>query len=336
MLRIFGAGILFLIFMSQAVFAAEVAHLPVEEDGWNGGDAAYSRMLENGSRLWVFGDSLIGKVADGKREAFSMPRNAVGLQSPDGKMAYHWGDVATGIFPNPREGEWYWPVDFAVLKGTGYFFMRRVKQTKPNDALGFAVTGTDVLIVEDVESSPDTWKINYYPLARKEESVGVALAEKDGYLYVLVNENNENHAFHLARMATKAMEQEILTLTYYNPKRKQWRGSEPVAPLLEQGSPEASLAWDDEKEEWRLIYMPSGFSRDIVMRTAPDLLGEWSDPVTLYTCPEMGLEKPDYICYAGKEVYGGKPLQVTYSVNSLKPADLNADADIYIPRIITP
>lgn len=336
MLRIIGAGILSLFLMAQAAPAAEVAHLPVEEDGWNGGDAAYSRVLENGSRLWVFGDSLIGKLVDGKREGFAMPRNAVGVQAADGKITYHWGDVATGIFHNPREGEWYWPMDFTVLKGTGYFFMRRVKQTKPNDALGFAVTGTDVLIVEDVASSPDEWEVNYYPLAKKEESVGVALAEKDGYLYLLVNENNEKHAFHLARMATKAMEQEILTLTYYNPKRNEWRGSEPVEPLLAQGSPEASLTWDDAKQQWRLIYMPSGFSRDIVMRTSSDLLGEWSEPVTLYTCPEMRPEKPDYICYAGKEIYGSDPLQVTYSVNSLKPADLNADAEIYIPRIITP
>lgn len=321
---------------SQAAFAAEVAKLPVEADGWNGGDAAYSRVLDNGKRLWLFGDSLIGKVADGKREGFAMPRNAVALQAEDGSMAYFWGDEAVGIFPNPREDEWYWPMDFAVLKGKAYFFMRRVKMTKPNDPLGFGITGTDVLIVDDVLSSPDTWKIRYYPLAKKGESVGVALAEKDGYLYTLVNANDQDHAFHLARLATKAVEQEIMTLTYYNPKRKQWRGSEPVAPLLEQGSPEGSLAWDDEEKEWRLIYMPSGFSRDIVMRTAKDLLGEWSEPATLYTCPEMGLEKPDYICYAGKEVYGSDKLQVTYSVNSLKPEDLNADADIYIPRIITP
>lgn len=316
--------------------AAEVALLPVEDGGWNGGDAAYSRVLDSGGRLWVFGDSLVGKVSGGQREDFAMYRNAVGIEAADGSVRYYWGDGdEQGIFRNERKDEWYWPADFLVLRGKGYFFMRRMRIEDPDDILGFRVVGTDLAVVGDITAPPDDWNIQYIPIAHHHIALGVAAAEKDGYVYLLAN-NDDDHAFHIARIAEKSLREGVFALTYYDPRRKEWRGSEPMRPALEPGSPEASLAWDAGKEEWRLVYTRQGLTPDIVMRTSRDLLSGWGEERVLYRCPEMGPEKPDYVCYAGKEVYGSPELRITYSVNSLKIEDLQTDADIYIPRVVTP
>lgn len=324
-----------ILLLPSTVFAAEAAVLPVHNGGWTGGDAAYNRILPDGRRIWAFGDSLVGGLEKRQRKNFSMYRNALGIEAVDGSLAYYWGEDEQGVFRNKNEGEWYWPIDFLVLEKTGYFFLRRMELTDPNNILGFRVVATDLAVVRDVTIAPAEWEINIVSLTSTPLSLGVAVAEKNGYIYMLAN-SDDNHAFHLARMAAKSLKDGVLALTYYDPYRKEWRGSEPKRPWLAQGAPEASLTWDEGKQEWRLIHSRTGLSADIVMRTAKKLTGEWSAPQLLYTCPEMRAEQPNYICYAGKEVHGGDALRITYSVNSFEFADLAKDADIYVPRIITP
>lgn len=326
---------LLVLLVSLPVSAAEVAKLPVHNGGWTGGDAAYNRPLPDGRRLWVFGDSLIGELEGSQRKDFRMYRNAVGIESSDGDISYYWGEDEQGVFRNKHEKEWYWPVDFLVMDKTGYFFLRRMELTDPDNILGFRVVGMSLAVVRNVTLPPAEWEIGILPLMQTPLSLGVAIAEKGGYIYMLAN-TDDNHAFYLARIAAKSLKDGVLAITYYDPRRKEWRGSKPLRPWLAAGAPEASLSWDDQKKEWRLIHSRTGLSADIVMRTAKKLTGEWSAPQLLYTCPEMRTEQPNYICYAGKEVHGGDALRITYSVNSFEFADLAKDANIYVPRIITP
>lgn len=328
--------VLMLLLLPDAAFAAKVEKLPIQNGGWTGGDAAYNRMLPDGRRLWVFGDSLIGKVEAGQRKNFAMFRNAVGIESPEGEVSYYWGDEEQGVFRNAKEKEWYWPVDFLIMENKmAFFFLRRMEVTDPDNILGFRVVGMDIAVVEDVTLPAAKWNIDYVPLLSGQFSLGVAIAEKNGYVYLLGN-RDDDHAFHLARIATKSLRDGVLAWTYYDARRDVWQGSEPVRPVIAHGAPEASLTWDESKQEWRLIHSRTGLSADIVMRTAKQLTGEWSAPKLLYTCPEMRAEQPNYICYAGKEVHGGDALRITYSVNSFEFEDLAKDADIYVPRIITP
>lgn len=312
------------------VFAAETRNMPVQSDGWNGADAAYNRLLSNGKRIWVFGDTLMGEVANGKRISPTMPRNSVAVEDAEGQFRYYAGIGEQGVFANAREDEWYWPADFVVLEDTAYFFLRRIQKTGEG-AMDFAVTGTDIAKVHNVSAPLQEWQIAYSTLTRDSVALGVAAAQDADYVYLLANAADGEHAFYLARMAKLAMKMQVLTTTYYDTRRKQWQGSEPKTPLLKTGAPEASLA-RNEDGTWRLIYSGDGLSADVLLRTAPAITGPWSEPKTIMRCPEV---EGNIICYAGKEVHGAAQPTITYSVNSLEPADLEADADLYIPRIVT-
>lgn len=323
-----------LLCMPSVSIAMEPRMLPTQNGGWNGADAAYNHLLPNQKRLWVFGDTLVGKVAENQRVAPLMYRNSLGVQGKTGGMRYYWGEDEQGAFTNKRDGEWYWPADFVLLDKVGYFFLRRIHETDPADVMGFAVAGTDVAVVENVTLPPSEWNTSYISISRDGSAVGVAAAADKDYVYLLANDAADEHAFYLARMSRLAMKEQLLVLTYFNPRYKKWQGSAPHRPIIAKGAPEASLAWDEQAQHWRLIYSEAGLSPNIVQQTAKKITGAWSPPELLYRCPEA--EQKDIICYAGKEVEGTVPMDVTYSVNSLVPADLEADATLYIPRLIAP
>src|SRR5262249_12108052 len=50
------------------------------QEGWIGGDGAASVVLGPERILWLFGDSLLGKVKDGKRDGATMVNNTLGIQ----------------------------------------------------------------------------------------------------------------------------------------------------------------------------------------------------------------------------------------------------------------
>lgn len=323
-------ALILMVFAIPSPAVAGTGHMPVEQNGWNGGDAAYNRPLPEGGRLWVFGDSLLGRVADGERIAPDMARNSVAVEDAQGRFSYYTGKDGEGVFINGREGEWYWPADFVLLDEGAYFFLRRIRMTGEG-AMDFAVTGTDVAKVANVADSPDAWEIAYSSFARDGVALGVAVGFDKDYLYLLANDASASHAFYLARIARLAMKNQLLAYSYYDPRRKQWAGSVPKTALIADGAPEASLV-RAEDGQWRLVYSGDGLSRDILLRTAPAVTGPWSAPLVLHSCPEA---QGDIICYAGKEVQGASRPTITYSVNALDPAALEADASLYIPRIVT-
>ena len=49
-------------------------------EGWTGADAAYSVALADDVTLWLYGDTWIGDVVDGKHKGAKMVNNTVALQ----------------------------------------------------------------------------------------------------------------------------------------------------------------------------------------------------------------------------------------------------------------
>ena len=54
-------------------------------DGWVGGDGAFSVPLSDKRVLWLFSDTWVGSVRDGKRKAARMVNNSVGVQEGSGR-----------------------------------------------------------------------------------------------------------------------------------------------------------------------------------------------------------------------------------------------------------
>ncbi len=168
--------------------------------GWNGGDVAGSVALGDGRTLWLFGDTLYGPVADGKRVAGNlMFNNSVALQSAGGvrPLEFVTGQPdakgkPTAIFPPTRAADadtnahWepneeYWPtgggcaveIDGKRRLYVGLFRIRKPK--KDGGTWGFRRVGNSLGIIDDVGLPPAEWKtrVTALPMA-----VGDAVTEK--------------------------------------------------------------------------------------------------------------------------------------------------------------
>ncbi len=83
--------------------------------GWLGGDAAYTVVLKHQRVLWLFGDTLLGTVQDGKRAGAIMVNNTIALQTgfaKDASIRFLSGESRDGkpaAFFTPTEGKgWFW------------------------------------------------------------------------------------------------------------------------------------------------------------------------------------------------------------------------------------
>src|SRR5262245_52956792 len=57
------------------------------KEGWIGGDGVYSVVLGPKRVLWLFGDTILGTVKDGKRTGATMVNNTIAIQAGPGKDA---------------------------------------------------------------------------------------------------------------------------------------------------------------------------------------------------------------------------------------------------------
>ncbi len=84
-------SVLWFALLVQTGFGASVPTYSVEplpeydalfcrEKGWTGADAAYSVALADDVTLWLYGDTWIGDIVDGRHKGATMVNNSVGLQ----------------------------------------------------------------------------------------------------------------------------------------------------------------------------------------------------------------------------------------------------------------
>jgi hypothetical protein len=159
--------------------------------GWTGGDVAGSIDLGNSRTLWVFGDSWIGDVVDGKHAPGSRLVNnsiAVHLSLRDkswsppepSSVEFRWGPAEANGRPtawivpaesNPvADGEaakedWYWPTGGGLVvprSGTTrrlILFLYRVRKgDQPGSVMNFRVIGTSMAIIDNVDDPIANWK----------------------------------------------------------------------------------------------------------------------------------------------------------------------------------
>jgi hypothetical protein len=106
--------------------------------------------------------------------------------------------------------------------------------------------------------------------------------------------------------------------------------------LAEGVGTEGSITWLPRFGKYAYVYSPPLDPR-ILWRTARSPVGPWSEPATLYVCPETGWN-PRVFCYAAKArptPEADDALLVSYATNSFDMRnDALADARIYFPRFV--
>jgi len=163
-----------------------------------GGDGAASCPLPGDRTLWLFGDSWIARIENGRYgPGAAMVNNvaAVHTNPPRGE-APEPGAVKAYFGPPPKPGamsgfvmpgepernvepagrtpeRWCWPCDGAVLIGEApaqklvIFYAdlsRRVEDPKPDDVWNFRFVGNRIAVIDNPADAPDAWRMKQHEL----------------------------------------------------------------------------------------------------------------------------------------------------------------------------
>jgi hypothetical protein len=319
--------------------------------GWIGGDGVYTAVLDHQRVLWLFGDTLLGAVKDGKRAGAIMVNNTIGLQTgrdEDAAIRFRAGkgkDDKPAAFFTPTDGKgWFWP-QAAVREGERLFvFLTQIDKTKDPGVFGFRLIGQWLAVIDNVADEPRQWRIKQHPLPfarfeqRRAQSWGSAVLAEGAHLYVYGYQEQGkeigSRKLLLARVPTDKLTD--FTAWRFRTSAGWSEKAEEATPLAGGLATEFSVQRMPDGKGYALVYTENGLGDRIVGRFARAAWGPWSAAVLLYRCPEMAKDKGVF-CYAAKShSWAAKDdeLLISYCVNTWEFARLFREETVYRPKFV--
>jgi hypothetical protein len=320
--------------------------------GWLGADAAYSIPLADGRDLWIFGDTLYGahRVVLGNEPV--MVRNSIGISTCKAgrwkiRYAIRQGDKGKPVdfFHAQHPHTWYWALDGFRAGSDVWVTLLCVRAADAKSAMGFETCGSDLARVSSMGPDPQQWKIDYFPLVPDGVHAypsATAVADGDNVDIFALDEQRSKPLI-AARIPLSGLGDPQPNLEYYARNGEWMKGFDPAnaQAVMTPGISELSIRYHPELGRWlAVMFDPSAFSRDILLRSAPSPLGPWSAGQVVYSVPEMGPNTPGYdkdtFCYAGKEhpEFEHGDLVFTYVCNTFAVAKLATNLNIYFPKTV--
>jgi hypothetical protein len=324
-----------------------------QTDGWLGADGSFSVRTSDKRTLWLFSDTWVGSVRDGKRKPTTMVNNTIGVQDghgPDAKVAFHIQKDEKGkhvAFFTPPDGKgWFWLFAGHHADGKLHVFLPRMDKSGTGGAFGFK--GIDVWLgtVSNPGDEPTKWKITYakMPFAdvtgeKQRFAFGTSVLTVGDHAYVYGYEETPAKPFPTRKLLVarvpKGKLSDFGTWRFY--ANGEWKKDVKDATASAGGlGAEFSASYVPGLKQYALVYTENGLSDRVVGRFAPSPEGPWGDPVLLYTCPEMKQDKKNFT-YAGKahpHLAGEKELVVSYAVNSFELGPVINNAELYWPTFV--
>lgn len=335
---------------AQGQPAPEMDALFQQTNGWIGGDGVYSVALLNNKTLWLFSDTWIGSVRDGKRVGAHMVNNTLALQDghlPNAQVQFIVRKNAEGkpvafVTPEDKRG-WFWIWSTAYVDQRLFLFLPQFDSTGAGGAFGFRLIGQSLGIVTNPLAPPLEWVVEQHKLPCVEVSsehhrtYGSASVVAGEYLYIYGTDEipgKHGRSSTVARVPTNHVA-DFSAWRYF--ADGQWDADYRKATGIAGGmATEYSVSFLPKLGQYVLVYTERGMSPRIQVRTSPTPWGKWSDPVTVYQCPEMS-EKKGVFCYAAKahpSQAGDDALMISYVVNAYSVPQVMADASLYWPRFV--
>ena len=316
--------------------------------GWLGSDVAKSVRLDENRLVWFFGDTFIGAIVDGKRQAGArFINNSIAIQDlsqPAGlQFTYHWGAADTSFFPHQpgTPGTLYWPTSGFMFGGELFIFCYSV-------ASGLNVENATLIRVANPLEHPADWQWQAVDYGVGGPSLGFHTGfhiEGDTILALGYQDQPGGRAAVLARMSGAALLGGALgeALEYWveTPDGPGWSDSPAgLIPLFRPGVTESDVQYLPEFGMFvSTSYNP--FVGRINLVFAEQLTGPWSGPFCLYDIPEFIGGPSDIIAYAARP-HAELPratgeIVLSYATNtfgSISPLFTEAGLGLYVPRII--
>ncbi len=352
--RFLASLFLFVLLSCQATPQISVETLPLYDaafqrtSGWTGGDGAYSAALGGGRFLWLFGDTFVGEVKDGRRINDRLVNNSlavqVGKQPQASSIDFFYKAARDGRpapFVEPEEGSgWFWPYH-AVSTAEGlYLFLLRFERVE--NAFPFRLVSTWLGHVPNPEEPPDRWTLSQrkIPWGSEDRQFGSYVLKEGEYCYVYgtVVERVQGAArkdMILARVPAARLG-DFDAWRFYSDG--EWiTDVNRAGRICENVASEFSVSYQPSLDRYVLAHTEKGISEYIVLRYSPTLHGPWSKPTRVYRCPEAERD-PRVYCYAAKGhpeiALSSEELIITYFANSTDFALIREDAGLYRPRFL--
>ena len=188
-------------------------------DGWVGGDGAFSVPLADARTVWLFSDTWVGSVRDGKRKNVTLVNNTVGVQAgsgADAKLTYfvqkNAGGKPVALFTPPDGKGWFWLFAGHHAGGKLHAFLPRMEKAG-NGAFGFKSVDMWLGTVTNPDAEPVNWKTTYAKVpfaafgATRKRSFGSAVLTAGDFAYIYGYEETPGKPFAtrkllVARVAT--------------------------------------------------------------------------------------------------------------------------------------
>jgi hypothetical protein len=323
------------------------------DSGWIGADGDYSIPLGGDRTLWLYSDSFVGQVKDGKRTETRMINNSIALQQGTNRPEFFYGKTRDGkpaSFITPQHGRahgYFW-LGHGVRTGSGlYFFAHQVVTVHPGSPFGFKMVDGWLAHVANPDSPPSQWRITqtqvpFTKISAKGALIfgGAVLREGDS-IYVFGGDSRPE--------AKKAGVPNGLVVARVPADKfgdfKQWRFLAKgewqkdylkVTPVFPNVGSEYSVSWLAALKQYAAVYS-EGIGGRILVRLSPAITGPWGDAFEVYRCPEMGWS-PKVFCYAAKAhpelATAPDELLITYAANSWNFWELFNDPRLYWPRFL--
>jgi hypothetical protein len=321
-------------------------------EGWIGGDGAYTVSIGPDRTLWLFSDTWVGSVRNGKRVNATIVNNTLGLHDGRGKDAKvefivrknDAGKPAAFITPADKRG-WYWLQDGAMSGDRLLLFLSQIEKTDSKSVFGFRQIGRWLGVVDNPRDPPLKWNVTQRKLPcevyshERELTFGASVLRDGEYLYLYGIDDDKRPGargrYLVLGRAPVAAADDFATWQFYRDGK--WDADYRRATRMVSGvATELSISYLPAFRRYVLVYTEGGLSPRILARTAAAPWGPWSATTTLYQCPESGWDKK-FFCYAAKahpSIASGDELIVTYVANSFDFWQVAADARLYWPRFI--
>jgi Domain of unknown function (DUF4185) len=278
-----------------------------QKQGWIGADGVYSVALNAQRRLWLFSDTWVGSVRDGKRFDATIVNNSVAVQDGLGdatKLRFffrHNADEKNAALITPADGRgWFWLQAGFYGNKKLYLLLMQVEKTGEAGVFGFRQIGQTLGIVTNPDDAPTSWRVQQRKLpctifsAQRALTFGAAILQDDNYLYLYGTDEEskkrgKDRYLIVARVPVSNVE-DFAAWRFYHGDR--WDTDYRVpSRMVGNMASECSVSYLSLFKQYVLVYTEGGLSPRILARTAPSPTGPWSAGTVLYRCPEAEWDK---------------------------------------------
>lgn len=315
-------------------------------NGWIGADVAYSVPLGLDKTLWLFGDTFVGQIRNGKRASAKMIHSSIAVQ-PLGEEPQFYFPVDERHWPqsfikSPGPRTYFWLSDGVRTKDGLYLFMQQVEWIN-DSAWGFRCVGTWLDFANNPDAPPGQWKIKTHklPFARLADGqdllLGCEILQSGDYVYLYGYSNHTNATATKNQIVVRAPGNEFgnSELWEFYSSGTWTKDFSKATPIFSGAGAEGSVSWQPYLKRFVFVYS-DGIWGSILIRTAEAPEGPWSAPTKVYQCPDMKFSRHVF-CYAAKghpELSATNELLISYAANSESLSEVMNDARLYWPRFI--